>query len=358
MQSRRERFVPFHFLSPSRKPTTQKGGHNVATRWIDFTELKRQVSIRDVLARYGFMDGLHEKKPGKLVGPCPIHGGKNGTSFNVDADKNVFHCFSECGGGNVLDLVMKIEGCTIRDAGEKLSDWFGLSYERRKKGGPTPQSAKHTSPKPAAAVHTSERNSADGANPPLERPLKDLNPDHPYLVQRGLTVPTIKLFGIGYCTRGLMRGRIAIPIHDEHGDLVAYAGRAVDGALAAEKGKFRFPDGFKKSLVLFNLHRAMQSSDCHLIVVEGFFDCFKVTQAGFPYVVALMGSTLSEPQEQLLLAHSDRLTLFLDGDDAGTKCLREFYARLRRRTYLREVHLEPGEQPDSLTDDRIRQLLS
>jgi DNA primase len=330
----------------------------VATRWIDFTELKRQVSIRDVLARYGLLDGLQEKKPGKLVGPCPIHGGKNGTSFNVDVDKNVFHCFSECGGGNVLDLVMKIEGCTIREAGEKLADWFGLSWTRRRKGESTPQPTNSIAPKPAAAAHTSERVGAERANPPLERPLKDLNPDHPYLVERGLTVPTIKTFGIGYCTRGLMRGRIAIPIHDEHGDLVAYAGRAVDGALAAEKGKYRLPDGFKKSFVLFNLHRAIQSADRHLILVEGFFDCFRATQAGFPNVVALMGSTLSEPQEQLLLAHADRLTLFFDGDDAGTKCVREFYARLRRRTFLREAHLEPGEQPDTLGDERIRELLS
>ncbi len=47
-----------------------------------------------------------------------------------------------------------------------------------------------------------------------------------------------------------------------------------------------------------------------------------------------------------------------DGDDAGTKCLREFYGRLRRRMYLREIHLEPGEQPDRLSEDRIRELLA
>ena len=78
----------------------------------------------------------------------------------------------------------------------------------------------------------------------------------------------------------------------------------------------------------------------------------------WPNVVALMGSTLSEPQEQLILSQCDRIVLMLDGDDAGTKCLREFYGRLRRRLYLREIHLDAGEQPDSLTDDRIRELLS
>ena len=328
----------------------------MATRWIDFAELKRQVSITDVLARYGILDGLREKKPGKLVGSCPIHGGKNGTSFNVDSGKNVFHCFSQCGGGNVLDLVMKLEDCSIREAGEKLSDWFELRFDRR--GGIAKTAKRRPRPRSATASHNSGRSDASPVNPPLERPLKGLNHDHPYLVERGLTVPTIKEFGIGHCTRGLMRGRIAIPIHDEHGILVAYAGRAVDRELAEAHGKYRLPDRFKKSFVLFNLHRAAEHADQGLIVVEGFFDCFNVHQAGYPNVVALMGSTLSDPQEELLLGHADRIALMFDGDEAGTKCLREFYGRLRRRLYLREIHLEPGEQPDALSDERIRQLLS
>ena len=37
------------------------------------------------------------------------------------------------------------------------------------------------------------------------------------------------------------------------------------------------------------------------IVVEGFFDCLRVHQAGFRNVVALMGASLSEVQEKLLL---------------------------------------------------------
>jgi DNA primase len=154
-----------------------------------------------------------------------------------------------------------------------------------------------------------------------------------------------------------MRSRIAIPILDEHGDLVAYAGRAVDDSFAQEKGKYRLPDGFKKSAVLFNLNRAKEHADQGGVVVEGFFDCFKVFQAGFPNVVALIGSTLSEHQEQLLLDHFDRLDLMFDGDDAGTKCLREFYGRLRQRLYLREIHLDPGEQPDNLSEERIRNLI-
>lgn len=329
----------------------------MATRWIDFTELKHRVSIRDVLTRYGYVDRLTEKKPGKLTGCCPIHGGKNSTSFQVDTEKNIFNCFSQCGGGNILDLVMKIEKCGIREAGEKLADWFELQFERKKKskdGEPTrPVQATSES----AAAHSQMRLDALRVNPPLERPLRDLNPDHPYLASRGLTIPTIKTFGMGYCSRGMMRGRIAIPIHDHQAVLIAYMGRAVKEDLAEGTGKYRLPPGFTKS-VLFNLHRAKEFADRGLVLVEGVLDCAIVHQAGFPQVVALMGSTLSEPQEQLLLAHTDRLALMFDGDDAGNKCLREFYGRLRRRIYLREIHLESGEQPDRLSQDRIRKLLS
>jgi DNA primase len=59
----------------------------------------------------------------------------------------------------------------------------------------------------------------------------------------------------------------------------------------------------------------------------------------------------------LLVEHTDRLDLMFDGDDAGTKCLREFYGRLRQRLYLREIRLDAGEQPDSLSEERIRKLL-
>jgi DNA primase len=177
------------------------------------------------------------------------------------------------------------------------------------------------------------------------------------LWQRGLTVPTVKTFGIGFCSRGILRGRIAIPIH-ERGELVAYAGRAIDDELATKEGKYKLPTGFKKSHVLHNLNRATEHAHKGLIVVEGFFDAMKVHQAGFPNVVALIGSTVSEQQEKLLRESTDRLTLMFDGDDAGAKCLREFYAKLRRTMFLKEVHLEDGEQPDSLTEDRIRELLS
>jgi DNA primase len=92
-----------------------------------------------------------------------------------------------------------------------------------------------------------------------------------------------------------MSGRIVIPIHNAEGELVAYSGRALD---EATEPRYKLPAGFNKSLELFNLHRALAHSTVMVIVVEGFFDAMKVHQAGFPAVVALMGSSLSDVQAE------------------------------------------------------------
>jgi len=331
----------------------------VSTQWLDFRGIKAQVPIRAVLERYGFLDGLTDKKSGKLVGPCPIHGGTGKASFHVDTAKNIWKCFSTCNsGGNVLDLVMRVDNCTIREAGERLARWFGLTFDKDEKAGKESANLSQELRPDVAAAHTSRLPDDPVVNPTLERPLQNLNQDHPYLLERGLTPPTIEHFGVGHCTRGLMRGRIAIPIHNESGELVAYAGRAVDEELATEKGKYRLPANFAKAHVVWNLDRAKVHGDDGIIVVEGFFGAMKVHQAGFPNVVALMGCSLSDRQEELLVGHTHRLALMFDGDDAGVRCLRDFYGRLRRRLYLREVHLEAGEQPDELPEERLRALLA
>jgi DNA primase len=67
------------------------------------------------------------------------------------------------------------------------------------------------------------------------------------------------------------------PIHDQEGQLVAYAGRSLD----AGEPRYLFPPAFHKSQVVFNLHRAVWDSARCALVVEGFFDCLRVHQAGY-----------------------------------------------------------------------------
>jgi len=151
-----------------------------------------------------------------------------------------------------------------------------------------------------------------------------------------------------------MTGRVVIPVHNAEGKLVAYAGRGIDGA----EPKYRFPKGFKKSLELFNLHRATATRSRSVIVVEGFFDCMTVHQAGFQNVVALMGSTLTEPQEKTLLRQFDEVTLMLDGDRPGREATERLAAQLAGKLAVKVMHVDEGKQPDQMTTAELRHLLA
>lgn len=91
--------------------------------WVDFKEVKEQVTMQMVLDHYYHIT-LHPVGE-ELRGACPIHKGA-GKQFSVNLKKNAFQCFySGCKAkGNVLDFVALMEHCTVRDAALKLAEWF------------------------------------------------------------------------------------------------------------------------------------------------------------------------------------------------------------------------------------------
>jgi DNA primase len=58
----------------------------------------------------------------------------------VDLAKNLFHCFACQAGGNVLDFVAAMEGCSIREAALKLQAWFGSPQREMREQPPAPRS--------------------------------------------------------------------------------------------------------------------------------------------------------------------------------------------------------------------------
>jgi hypothetical protein len=317
----------------------------MATAWVSFKQIKTDVAIERVLERYGVR--LRRVGGAELRGRCPLPthtSSRSRDSFAVNIARNVWSCRSQScmqarggrPGGNILDLVALIEGCSLREAALHLQDWAGAAPERFI----VPRDA---CPSPPVTP-----------NAPLRFTLRYVESRHPYLTARGVTLHTARTFGIGfYAGAGLLRGRIVIPIHNESGELVAYAGRAIDG----QEPKYRFPAGFRKSLVLFNLRRVLNTGARAVIVVEGFFDALAVHQAGYRAVVALMGSSLSRQQADLLTAHFDRVLLMLDGDEAGRHGAAAITSALAGRIEVVPILLDDGTQPDQLARTAIQRLV-
>ena len=329
---------------------------------IDFTEVKSRVSIDAVLTRYD----VRLRKSGKsLRGSCPIpcdqEGGKS--CFSVDPGKGggVWKCFHQgCDaarqGGDVLDLVKAVEGCSLREAGVKLAEWFGVGEPQPNDAGTEAES------EPTAEGETCSvgRQVTPGViNPPLGFELKavDRQAALEYARSRGLSEETAERFGLAVSEGGRFKDRLVIPLHDQEGTLVAYAGRVLDGG----EPKYLFPPserGFHKSYLLFNLHRVLAENGGgrNVVLVEGFFDCMVVNQAGFP-ALALMGSSLSEQQTELLASHFRHVVVVLDGDEAGRKGTEECLVKLGRRVYVRAVELPEGQAPDGMPPAEIRKAL-
>jgi DNA primase len=304
--------------------------------WVDFAAVKRAVSLETVLRHYQ-VPGLRRRR-NRIEGQCPIHRGQRDDSFRVDLDKNVFHCFSCQAGGNVLAFVAAMERCSIREAALRLQRWFPIGVP-------------DLSWVPASIQLVRKK---EGFNPPLRFALTEVNHAHGYLAERGIDRTTAAEFGVGFYARpGLMSGRIVIPIHNGRGEIVAYAGRALDDRVP----KYKLPAGFHKSLELFNLHRVLATGSKTVIVVEGYFDCMHMHQAGFPQVVALMGSSLSAQQESTLLECFERVILMLDGDATGRDASQTIAARLSGQCSLVTVELQDGTQPDQLSTTAIQRLL-
>ena len=325
--------------------------------WVSFDEIKKLVPLQLVLDRYGVP--LRRIGPNTLRGKCPLpsHASKESKeSFIASLDKGTggaWSCHSNsCAsarggkrGGNVLDFVAAMEKCSVRDAAIKLQTWFLVSAAGQQ---PAPSAASNE-PEQKLVSEKTDGAGESGPNKPLAFVLKSVDPAHCYLTERGLTEETIRKFSVGYFSgKGSMAGRIVIPIHDGAGELVAYAGRAIDGS----EPRYKFPAGFHKSLELYNLHRVAE--ELSVVVVEGFFDCMKVSQADYP-CVALMGSTMSAMQEKLLAEHFGLVVLMLDGDEAGRAATEEIADRLQRVIYqVKTVELDNGVQPDQLSAEEIR----
>jgi len=327
--------------------------------WIDFKELREQLSFAEVLRHYGVELNI---KGDQHHGFCPLpsHVGKrNSPSFSANLKKGIWQCFGCNGKGNILDFAVLME----RGNPENGEDVRRVALELKERF--LGSSGKNSQAKEATR-ETEDENVVVNAR--LDFELKGLNPNHPYLPDRRLTPQTITHFGLGYCSRGLLANRIAIPLHNGQGELVGYAGRVVDDeSIKEDNPKYRFPGNrtrkgviheFRKSLLIYNAHRIAEPVE-NLVVVEGFTSVWWLTQSGVSNVVGTMGATCSVEQAALivsLVSPAGRIWVFSDGDIAGARCAGEILVRVTPHRFARWIKLEAGRQPTAFSPAELKKL--
>lgn len=297
------------------------------TTQVDFKYIRENADFPAVLASYGITLVKDGTKPDQYKCLCPFHDDED-PSLKVNIAKNIFNCFV-CGEhGNVLDFVMKMDGEGIRNCAKKVADISGIPYSAE-----VGSATSRAKPKPArtakrkreavaqakpAPKADDEEVLTDGVpyNPALTFELKNLQTEHQFLEERGITPDMVETFGLGIAGRGMMKGRLVFPVHNIKDELVAYCGRLVEGEPSDEAPKYKFPPRFRKDLEVFNLNR-MHQNDQTVILVESFLSVVKLHDWGFS-VASPMGRSMSDQQIELLhSAGIETAYLLFDGDDPG-----------------------------------------
>lgn len=305
-------------------------GKSMGFRW-----LKHQVSIHQVLAAYGLTRQLRQRGE-TLHGPCPLHGGDNPTAFRVHLERGLWHCFTACGGGDVVELIRHIEGCDHAEAAGHLR-------RLARRPGPTlPPTPSPRRPRPDPTAFRPFRRSI-----PLE-------PKVPFLQDRkGITAMTAERFEAGSSQRSVfLRGTVALRLHDLQGQPLGYCGRRLSAVDIERWGKWRFPSGFPKAGTLYNAHRAIEARASGVVVVECPWAAMRLSQAGITGAVALLGTSLFESQADWLAA-APRVLVLLDGDRAGRLGAHALCQRLSGRSATFVHELPESAEPEDLTDSEL-----
>jgi DNA primase len=268
--------------------------------FVPFAEVKRAVSLEAILDRYGLLEDL-TRKGANLTGPCPFCKSSSGRQFQVNLVKNAWYCFGCKAGGNILDFVAKQEGVTIRTAALKIDSWFELGLvEKKETSRAEAPAAPAGTPTAPVEAPPQAKETLPAENTPLAFTLKTLDPNHESLRDLGVGAGTIERFGAGYCARGLLKGRLAIPIHNSGGEVLAYAGLALAEDVAP---RYLFPPRFHPAFEVFNLHRLIEVTEEKgpLYLASEILGVLRLSEAGAHSALGLFDGSLSPKQEEVIM---------------------------------------------------------
>ena len=328
-------------------------------------------SVADIVSVIG--DYVELKRAGSnYVGLCPFHNEKT-PSFSVSPSKGIFHCFG-CGvGGDVISFIMQKEGLSYPEAIKFLADKLGIlvetnevnkeKYEHRKKLFEINNEAKlfyyknlliNDIPKDYIKKRNLNNNLinkfiigyADGKNS-LYRYLQQKGYQKDDIIEVGLINQDEK--GNVY---DKFRNRLMFPIIDIRGNVIGFGGRA----LADSRAKYmNSPQSlaYDKSKNVYGVSNLKNSTKVgKIILVEGYMDVISLTNYGFDYAIASLGTSLTHDQAKLIKRYCKNIYICYDGDSAGQN------ATSRAIEIFKEQDISPNiiVIPDNMDpDDYIKQ---
>lgn len=344
-------------------------------------EVRDRNDIADVISPY--VD-LRVRGP-LATGLCPFHNEKT-PSFTVYLNTQSYYCFGCGSGGDAITFIKNIENLDYVEAVTLLAERSGLALPA--------DGYDDSIAKMKRRLLEANREAALFFHKNLFTPEGKAGLD--YFLNRGLTMETIRHFGLGFALdkwdalrqylrqkgfsesellaadllkktqKGHMvdtyRNRAMFPIIDLKGSVIAFGGRVLDDSKPKYINTSDTPV-YKKSQGVFALNFAKRGTDKTLILCEGYMDVIAYHQAGFTNAVAGLGTAFTPEQAKLLSRYAEDIILSYDSDEAGQKATRKAITVLSKTPLrIRVAKLTGGKDPDEIIKkfgkDKMRQILT
>jgi DNA primase len=313
------------------------------------TFLEPHIDMHKVLEVYDF-DRIKERS-GMIRSCCKLHGGNNPTGFVVNTNNNLWFCHTGgCGGGDVYDLVRKLEGFTFPQAVKKVAELMGVDIENL-------EILEHKSTyllemKRWLKTMLSMTKQSTNQEYVINAKLRDV------AKYRTFQKETLDHFGLKYAEQIKLTNRnnepytvynrLLVPIRD-NGTQIGVSLRKVKADDKMPKW-LHAPTSIDTSDILYNFDDARLCST--IVVTEGMFDVWAYHEIGIT-AVATFGAHLTEQQYRLLLKTGADLVWSYDGDEAGIKATESALSAFRYKANSYVVPFGETEDPASITREEL-----
>lgn len=290
---------------------------------------------------------------------CKIHGGNNPSGFVWKKSNNLWFCYTgDCRGGDVFNLVQKLEHCNFQTAVNKTAEILGLDINGMTISAETNRIEREqkTWLQKQKKQIASQQNCFETYNLPFTKYYKIIeckNQTQKFNILQRFNDNVYEKFGAKFCSlypteRKMLKDKIVIPIFSEDKCI----GVGLRDATGTNLPKWYYqPDGIKTSNLLYNFDNAKDADE--IILTEGIFDVWAYSRIGIDNAVAVFGSSISNEQYKMLMQTGAGITLSFDNDKAGNKCRNQAVELFYAKTDLKNIEFPIGSDPADCTQEQL-----